>query len=533
VEEKVKRKPGRPKQALNLIKDEEPVKVKVDPELELRKKIVNQGYNDLDFLDRTISPQTYYLPSPEVHKEWDTLLLDNSKTQVLIEAPRGTSKSTKVKAKVKHHITFDEGDKFVIIQSKTRPEAINRLTSIKNMLEYSKEYRSLFGYCGEQVAEIWREDKITTRIGGFRVTIKAIGTGQQTRGGLEEDTRITLYILDDPDDEDNTKTKESMEANFDKFLGGVAGLDRRNGRVIVIGTPVRQGCIVDRLKQSSEWEVRSYQAYNPTTKETLWEEMYPYEWLMSKKKEFEELGKLSKFYSEYMCQIVGEEDQLFKEEYIQYYEGHLDAKQDGGVLHITKINDKEVELSKPVNVFIGIDPASSTKQTADYSVTMPIAYDENGNIYVLPFFRKRVTPTAHAEQIIDIIKHLKPTRGYVESVGYQEMLRQYLRQRLEEEDIYLPGLERKMNPRTEKSVRLETLHPFFYNKKVYFQKDMQEFLDELLMYPRGKHDDIIDAFYYSTRGLIKPAHTTQNADEDELKYFLRNPKHQMKGWLVA
>jgi predicted phage terminase large subunit-like protein len=254
---------------------------------------------------------------------------------------------------------------------------------------------------------------------------------------------------------------------------------------------------------------------------------------MSKKKEFEELGKLSKFYSEYMCQIVGEEDQLFKEEYIQYYEGHLDAKQDGGVLHITKINDKEVELSKPVNVFIGIDPASSTKQTADYSVTMPIAYDENGNIYVLPFFRKRVTPTAHAEQIIDIIKHLKPTRGYVESVGYQEMLRQYLRQRLEEEDIYLPGLERKMNPRTEKSVRLETLHPFFYNKKVYFQKDMQEFLDELLMYPRGKHDDIIDAFYYSTRGLIKPAHTTQNADEDELKYFLRNPKHQMKGWLVA
>jgi len=413
-------------------------------------EIIKKCFEDLDYFGRLISEQTYYLPSPEVHKEWDELLLGDD-SQVVIEAPRGTAKSTKVIAKVMHHITFDKGDKFVVIQSKTRPEAINRLTKIKNIIEYSQTYKDLFGYNGEQNSEIWREDKITVRIGGKRVTVKALGTGQQVRGALEDDTRITLYILDDPDDEDSCKTKEAMDNNFDKFLGGLAGLDRRNGRVIVIGTPIRQGCIVDRLRDATGWLTRKYQSHDSKTKETLWEEMYSYQWLMDKKKELEELGKLSKFYSEYMCEIVGEEDQLFKEEYIQYYEGTLHGKSDGGVLHITKINDREVNLSRPVNVFIGIDPASSTKQTADYSVTMPIAYDTEGNIYILPYFRKRVTPTAHAEQIIDMIKRLKPMRGYVESVNYQEMLRVYLRERLAEEGLYLAGLEKKYNPRTEKS----------------------------------------------------------------------------------
>lgn len=556
MSEEVKKKRGRPKRALDYFKEDEPKKEipKVDPKLEAkrvydeqRKEKINRCYNDLLEFGKIITPKKFYLPSPKFHAEFAGLLMDRSIEQLCVQAPRGFAKSTLAVLFVLHHCLFDEGDKVVIIQSKTRDEAINRLTAIKNILNYSSEFIKLFGYAGENVATMWRENKIKTRLGNFTITIRAIGTGQPVRGTLEsgvtpnedggydlDDTRITLYYLDDADDEDNCKTKEAMDNNYSKFAGGKEGLDKRLGRVLVVGTPIRQGCIVDRLLGSTGWESRHYRARwtEDGERKLLWEEMRDWEWLDAKMREYEEQGKISKYYSEYECKIVGEEDQLFKEEYIQYYEGHLDAKQDGGVLHITKINDKEVELSKPVNVFIGIDPASSTKQTADYSVTMPIAYDEDGNIYVLPYFRKRVTPTAHAEQIIDIIKHLKPTRGYVETVNYQEMLRVYLRQRLDEEDMYLPGLEKKNNPRTEKSVRLEALHPYFYNKKVYLSRDMQTLIDELLFYPRGKHDDLLDGLYYATRGLVKPDHTVDEV-EDDLRYFLRDPRHKTKSWLIA
>lgn len=893
-------------------------------------EIIQQCANSLTVLGKTISPQTYYLPSPSFHTELDTLLTDRSIIQLLIEAPRGTAKSSKAISAVFDHIIFDVGEKLVIIQSKTRPEAINRLTKIKNVLNYSQTFRELFGYSGEEVAEIWREDKIRTRIGKWWVTIKAIGTGSPVRGALEDDTRITLYLLDDPDDELNTITKEQMEKNFDYFLGGLAGLDRRGGRVIVIGTPIREGCIVERLRGATNWTTRRYQSYNEETKECLWAEMYPYEWLMNKKKELEELGKLSKFYSEYQChradtkiklangeikkiqdvqigdivrtdngtalvkassktgykkivevllengdiftasighniktsegktklenaknlqiiynftynqekeaikarlvgfclgdghstiihkqgktklmeiplvqfyskysqdiekiildvellygikyklqynknstayyitvsgdsardliksgcvtgnkvsqnfgvpewiknnsevikkefiaglfgaeatkpiekkkgngcngiivnmsklsgnesgllqdvkdileslgyvcmyssslrgdrqscvlmignsadntakflkeigyryseykeklavdwyyylskmeygkrdliesindlhdniklsfneiskilnrdaevlrriynrqsctlpnnyikfdewiidkrikigieipiinkfyldeeevynievdsydhsyliedninnyncEIVGDEDRLMKKEYLRWYDGHLRMIDGFPFMVITHEGETEWEIEEliepkiiPVNTFLGIDPASSTKQTADFSVTLPISYTGK-DIYLLDYYRRRVAPTTHAEQIIQSIRTHKPTRVHVETVGYQEMLRDYLRKRLKEESLYVMGMETKITPRTEKSVRLERLHPYLYNRIVWIKKSHTEFVDEMMMYPRGKHDDLLDGLDLATRRLISPSHT--------------------------
>jgi len=488
-----------------------------------KQQVIEQCYESLGYLGRLISPQTFYLDSPEFHDEIDEILLDKTKVQVSREAPRGTAKSTKIIAKIVHHGLFEDGDKLVIIQSKTRPEAINRLTKIKNIFEYSAHFKALFGYIGEQVAITWREDKISVRVknpltGKVSIlTIKAIGTGQPTRGSLEGDTRITLYILDDPDDEDNCLTKEQMDKNFDKFLGGIAGLDRRNGRVIVIGTPIREGCIVERLRDAPGWDTKVYTSYWTNSEgktEVLWKEMYDYNWLMTKKAELEAVGMRRKFYSEYMCEIVGEEDRLFKD--WKYWNGSLD----NGYLKITHRNKIELPTAEivPVNVFIGIDPASSTKSTADFSVTFRVAYSGR-DIYVLPYFRQRVTPLAHAEQIVETVRQDKPYRGAVETVGYQEMLRTYLRQRLDEENLYLPGLETKFNPRTEKSARLETLQPFFATGRVWIMDNMPELEDEFNMYPRGKHDDLLDGLYYATRKLVPPDHTVEGSDPNDEKYW--------------
>lgn len=494
-----------------------------------KQQVIELCKNDLLYFGKVISPQTFYFPSAQIHEEISTLIMDREIRQIMIQAPRGIGKSKLNLFNILHHITFDEGDKVVVIQSKTRKEAVNRLTDLKEILNYNQVYKDMFGYAGEQVASFWREDKVKTTINGWRVSLNALGTGQPVRGMLEGDTRITLYVLDDPDDEDNTVTKEQMEKNFDKFLGGIAGLDRRNGRVIVIGTPIRQGCIVDRLHNSTGWDTRLYKCIDENGN-LLWEEMYPKKWLDTKKEELKEQGMLRKFYSEYMCEIVGEEDQLFKPEYIRYWDGNLE----GGYLTITHLDDNELPTKKivAVNVFLGIDPASSTKQTADYSVTMPVAYDGE-NIYVLPYFRKRVTPTAHAEQIIETIKLLKPVRAQVETVGYQEMMRQYLRQRLDEENIWVGGLETKFNPRTEKSVRLEGLHPLFYNKKVFIKKSMTELFDELMTYPRGRHDDTLDGLYYATRKLISPDHVVEGEGDDSKYFPFQYIKKSKTNWIRA
>jgi predicted phage terminase large subunit-like protein len=160
----------------------------------------------------------------------------------------------------------------------------------------------------------------------------------------------------------------------------------------------------------------------------------------------------------------------------------------------------------PVNVFMGVDPASSVRKTADYSVIMPVAVDEQNNRYILQYYRNRATPMQLAESIIEYFKLFKPVKVRVESVGYQEMLREYLRQRCDEEKIFISGLEIKENPRTSKSSRLETMQPYFAQKKVYILETMEELKDELLLYPRGKHDDLLDGLYYATKKCFPPIH---------------------------
>ena len=267
--------------------------------------------------------------------------------------------------------------------------------------------------------------------------------------------------------------------------------------------------------------------YRPILEEdySLWPEVWPIEKLKEKKEELESINRLSVFYREYLCQIVGDEDNLFRKDDLQYYDGFIEKDEQGlSTLVLTTLNGEEVNERRPVNVFTGIDPASSTKKGADFSVIFNIAVDSDNNRWVLPYYRKRATPLDLADSIINNFKNYRSTKTRIESVGYQEMLRQYIKEKAEELGMFIPGLEIKENPRTSKSYRLESLQPLFANKKVHIQPNMQAFIDELTLYPRGKHDDLLDGFFYANKNCYKPLHDSVEKQENTPWYSRRNKK---------
>ena len=110
------------------------------------------------------------------------------------------------------------------------------------------------------------------------------------------------------------------------------------------------------------------------------------------------------------------------------------------------------------------------------------------------------------------------------------MLREYLRQRCDEERIFISGLEIKESPRTSKSSRLETMQPYFAQKKMYMMESMEELKDELLLYPRGKHDDLLDGLYYATKKCFAPTHKESKI---KTKKVLEDPYLDDISWKVA
>ena len=63
------------------------------------------------------------------------------------------------------------------------------------------------------------------------------------------------------------------------------------------------------------------------------------------------------------------------------------------------------------------------------------------------------------------------------------------------ENLYIPGLERGVKPRTRKSERLISLVPMLAKKQFYFRPSDISAQQEFLSYPRGKNDDILDAIW--------------------------------------
>ena len=411
---------------------------------------------------KVIMPNMFSVPSPEFHYKIADAIVDDSNKQINIIAPRGHAKSSIVGGVYPlFHIMNHSGAKLIVLVSRTQDHAIKLLGTIKDTLEYSNTFRQIYGYWGQHNARQWAKSEIELKDG---TVIICKGTGQQLRGIKVGSQRPTLIIVDDPEDENNTKTAEAMEANLRWLLqSAVPSLDPKKGKIIVIGTPQHQRCMVEILKEMKGWKNMHF---SPDLKKNvaLWEEWQPIKKLQQKKEELESIGRSSVFYREYMCQIIGDEDQL----------------------------------------------------------------DEQNNRYILQYYRNRATPMQLAESIIEYFKLFKPVKVRVESVGYQEMLREYLRQRCDEERIFISGLEIKESPRTSKSSRLETMQPYFAQKKVYMKESMEELKDELLLYPRGKHDDLLDGMFYAMKGIYRPSHTEETKSSKNESY-----EKNSRSWKVA
>ena len=132
---------------------------------------------------------------------------------------------------------------------------------------------------------------------------------------------------------------------------------------------------------------------------------------------------------------------------------------------------------------------------ADFFVISVIAIDFEDNKYVVDFVRGKFPPSQQPDLIVDTYKKYRPRRMKIETTGYQEALRDATKKLMFQNNLYIPGLETGVKPRTRKSERLFSLVPMFAKGKFYWRPQDIEGQQEFLSYPKGKHDDIMDSIW--------------------------------------
>lgn len=459
----------------------------------------------------TCLPRSVPLTMPKVHFEIYDLLQDRETKKLAIALPRGMAKSTiasfiYILWEVLHKSPGK--DLFVVLISESRSQSINFLTRIKNTLDHNRKIRKYFGDLGSNTAERWREDDIILANGA---RVLSLGTGQKVRGLIKDDTRANIIVLDDFESEMNANTAESRASNRKWITEAVIpSLSQPDGRIIVIGTTISEDCFLQWVKDAPDWKV-IWKSIIDNDGKSIWEEMYPIEKIEEIRQGFEHMGNISGFFQEYMNEPQAPEDAPFRPEYIHTYEGKIEEV--NGEWYIDYLGEKRL-----VYLFMGIDLASALSRHSDYTVMTTIGIDADGYQFVVDMVRRKCNPAEHPQMIIDLYKKWHHRGVYIESQSYQEACRQAVRQMMLKENIYIPGIEKKITHRTNKSQRLIGLVPIMAQGKLIFRQALDiEAEREFLAFPRGKHDDILDSIWMATNfGFRPPKRKNSNVSEQNV-----------------
>lgn len=186
------------------------------------------------------------------------------------------------------------------------------------------------------------------------------------------------------------------------------------------------------------------------------------------------------FSAQYMNNPIPEQDAKFKRDNFQLFD-------------VEEIRGKEMRK------VLTIDPAISLEKHADFTAMTVCGIDQFSNIFLLDIWRGKVLPSELISKIFELNELWHPNHIGIETNVFQKTLAYSLREEMQRRGRFLPLTEVQPHERT-KELRIQGLQPLYENRKVFHPRNHPlkfYFEQELVEFPRGGHDDMIDAFSYA------------------------------------
>lgn len=423
------------------------------------------------------------LPLADVHRELCDFIDQNKTKKKLILIPRGHLKSTCVTVGRTVQAICADPTVRILIANATYGLACSFLTEVKRHLKFNEKIKLIWGDLTKDV-EKWSESQITLskakQQGGKKEpTVTAMGIESALTS-----QHYDIIIADDLVNGDYVNTKEQIEKTID-FYKECLNLLEPGGELIILGTRWDDkdlyGWILDPdNKVINDFEVFIREAYQGSLDDPDdFMALYPQKFTQKHLKNLYVQQGPYFFSAQYMNTPIPKDDADFKQVWFKNYDP-TDVK------------------GRPLNIFTAIDPAISLETSADFTAIVTVGVDEFGFIYVLNVQRLKVHPKQLIDKIFEIYQLYRPLKIGIEDVAFQRTLQYTLGEEMKSRGQFLPIIPIKPNART-KDQRIRGLQPLYANGRILHNPEIQNMKyleDELLRFPRGKHDDVIDALSY-------------------------------------
>lgn len=470
----------------------------MDPKAQALQKIALRCKTDLYFLCKEILG--YDKMEVHTHQElcnYTTSILSNPpelphdpnfdprKNLLLLLMPRGTFKSSVVTIGFTLQYILNEPDTRILLDSETfgkskafLREIIEHLTNNEIYREIFKAIHGVYPYTKKSDMKLWTDSEIILpcrRRPLKEPSISCMGI-DTTRNGMHYD----LIIADDLHSEKNVTSKDMIQQVIDHYKLAFSLLDPGKP-MIVIGTRWHEldlyGHIIDFEQQ--DFNVLKKAAYNSDGS------LFFPEVLTEK-----ELDKIRRrqgtsiFSKQYLNEPVSDENATFKSE---------------------QFKDRirlETIMGRPINWYWLIDPSytdpRSTGVYSDYAGFVLAGIDYQREYFVRYCIRQKMTYSDIINRMFELysdprFKDIKKVKFILEVIGTKSLSYELATEQ-RRRNTWLPVTEIKAR-HDNKEERIRGLAPVYENHKMHHIIEcpqLEELEMELIQFPTGRHDDLID-----------------------------------------
>lgn len=443
--------------------------------------------------------------SPSCHKEWWELFCSDHK-QVAIAAPRRHAKTTALTQTCALAAALFRERVNIVIVSDTITQAIQFLGGIKTELMENESLRSLFKI--QSLIKDSEDEFICMLEDGHKFRMSAKGAEQKLRGMKWGHIRPDLIMCDDLENDEIVMNKE-RRAKFKRwFYAALLPSMSYAGKVMYVGTILHNDSlleslmpkrnekytVVESLKTYSKrpnpgWKSVKYRAHTADFTELLWPQQYDKAWFIAKRQEYLEQGLPDVYSQEYLNIPLDESVAYFKRSDFR------------DMTDVDREIIKKKDWKKLYNFYIGTDLAVSTAERSDWSVFVVGGVDENNSLTIFNVLRERMDSQEIVETILSLHQLYNPVAISMEKGQIEKSIGPFLRQRMLDTNIFPTILP--ITPSADKVSRARSIQARMRAGAVKFDKAADWFFEleeEATLFPRGKHDDQIDALAYV--GLI-------------------------------
>lgn len=450
-------------------------------------------------------------PIPDLHREmWAECCSDD--LRVALAAPRGHAKSTAVThAYGLSMLLFREAD-FCLLVSDTEAQAAEFLGDMKRELTDNENLRATFGV--KKLLKDNETDFTCQMQDGHIFRVVAKGSGQKVRGLKWRNKRPNLILGDDLENDELVETPERREKFRRWFFSALLPCGADGCKVRIVGTILHLDALLMRLMENPEWRSKLWAAHGPDFTDILWPESFPEKRLRSIRAMYEAEGDIEGYFKEYLNSPVAEGATYFR-------------KQDF-------LPMDTADYGSPKAYYATADFAISEKEKADYTVLMVGGVDPDGILHITDVRRFRGDADDIISELLSVQARWEPEIFTFETEKIDKAIGPSLNREMLRTGTFL-NIE-KVTPSKSKTTRARSIQKLMKAGVVRFDKEADwypELEAELMTIsaegPKGKHDDMFDAFAYMGLTVDKYRESATQEEMDEDEYWREYTTHMSLG----